>query len=77
MPARRHTDLVRLDPFILGDSATPQGIRVKFFDRLETTDAEVVQLCGADRVVISSSQEGADQIRDLEYVLDVEPYTPS
>lgn len=56
------------------DSARDSG---KFFDRLETTDAEVVQLCGADRVVISSSQEGADQIRDLEYVLDVEPYTPS
>ncbi len=74
MSAHRRTYLVRLDPCILGDSAPPHGIRVKLCDWLETTDAEVVQLCGADRVVISSSQEVAHQIRDLEYVLDVEPH---
>ncbi|MFI6365140.1 hypothetical protein ACIBG0_20540 [Nocardia sp. NPDC050630] len=76
MPAHRHTYLVRLDPLILDDSATPHRVREQFFDRLETTDAEVVQLKGADRVVISCSDEVADQIRDLGYVLDVEPYTP-
>jgi hypothetical protein len=75
VPAHRHTYLVRLDPLILGDNATPHGVRDQFFDRLETTDAEVVQLKGADRVVISCSDELADQIRDLEYILDVEPYT--
>lgn len=50
----------------------PRGVRTQFFDWLATTDAEVVQLCGADRVVISCPEEVADQIRDLEYVLDVE-----
>jgi hypothetical protein len=47
-------------------------VRTQFFDWLATTDAEVVQLCGADRVVISAPPEVIDQIRDLEYVLDVE-----
>ncbi|MBF6227136.1 hypothetical protein IU470_18745 [Nocardia abscessus] len=47
-------------------------MRTQFFDWLATTDAEVVQLCGADRVVISCPAEVADQIRNLEYVLDVE-----
>ncbi|MEV6339752.1 hypothetical protein AB0M12_34165 [Nocardia vinacea] len=75
MPAHRHTYLVRLDPLILGRSATAHGVREQLFARLKTTDAEVVQLKGADRVVISCSDEVADEIRDLEYVLDVEPYT--
>ncbi|MBF6340889.1 hypothetical protein IU450_34115 [Nocardia abscessus] len=47
-------------------------MRTQFFDWLATTDAEVVQLCGADRLVISCPEEVAGQIRDLEYVLDVE-----
>ncbi|MGK8523041.1 hypothetical protein ACRS6B_16425 [Nocardia asteroides] len=75
MPARRRTYLVRLDPWLLGDSAATTGIRTQFFDWLRTTaDTEVVQLCGADRVVITSPPERADQIKDLEYVLDVEPH---
>ncbi|MGK8489664.1 hypothetical protein [Nocardia asiatica] len=72
MPARHRTYLVRLDPYLLVESATPRGIRGKFFDWLQTVDAEVVELCGADRVVISAAPEVADRIRDLEYVLDVE-----
>jgi hypothetical protein len=75
MPARRRTYLVRLDPWILSESATTTGIRTQFFEWLETTaDTEVVQLCGADRVVISCSPERADEIKELEYVLDVEPH---
>ncbi|WP_157172489.1 hypothetical protein [Nocardia pneumoniae] len=74
MSAHHRTYLVRLDPGILDDSATPRRIRVEFFDWLETTDAELVQLCGADRVVISCSPDIAEQIRNLEYVLDVEPH---
>ncbi|WP_157124531.1 hypothetical protein [Nocardia pseudovaccinii] len=68
------TYLVRLDPYLLGESAMPRGVRTEFFDWLATTDAEVVQLCGADRVVISSPQDLIDQISGLEYVLDVEPH---
>ncbi|WP_454198630.1 hypothetical protein [Nocardia sp. Marseille-Q1738] len=75
MSAKHHTYLVRLDPGMLGDSATPRGIRMEFFDWLETVGAEVVQLSGTDRVVVSSSQEVADRIREFEYVLDVEQYS--
>ncbi|WP_063049821.1 hypothetical protein [Nocardia arthritidis] len=74
MPVRHRTYLVRLDPSRRGESATPKGARGKFLDWLQTDDAEVVELCGADRVVISCSQETADEIKDLEYVLDVAPH---
>lgn len=74
MSAQRRTYLVRLDPSLRGNSATPRGMRGKLFDWLQTTDAEIIELCGADRVVISSSPEVAEEIKDLEYVLDVEPH---
>ncbi|MFI9412192.1 hypothetical protein [Nocardia gamkensis] len=74
MPVLHRTYLVRLDPSLHGERATPQGVRGKFLDRLRTDDAEVVELCGADRLVISCSPETADEIRDLEYVLDVAPH---
>ncbi|MBF6335549.1 hypothetical protein IU450_06580 [Nocardia abscessus] len=74
MSARHRTYLVRLDPQLHRESATQRGVRGAFFDWLQTVDAEVVELCGADRVVISSAPEVADQVRDLEHVLAVEPY---
>ncbi|MEU5761433.1 hypothetical protein [Nocardia sp. NPDC047648] len=73
MPVLHRTYLVRLDPSLRGENATSKGVRGKFLDWLRT-DAEVVELCGADRVVISCSPETADEIRDLEYVLDVAPH---
>ncbi|MFD8249702.1 hypothetical protein [Nocardia sp. NPDC059691] len=72
MAARDRTYLVRLDPCLREGSAPPGGVRGAFFDWLQTVDAEPVELCGADRVVISCSPEAADRVRDLEYVLDVE-----
>ncbi|UGT66636.1 hypothetical protein LTT66_25700 [Nocardia gipuzkoensis] len=74
MSARHRTYLVRLDPHLHHESATRQGVRGAFFDWLQTADAEVVELCGADRVVISSAPDVADRIRDLAYVLAVEPH---
>jgi hypothetical protein len=74
MPVLHRTYLVRLDPSLRGESATPRGARGKFLDWLRTDDAEVVELCGADRVVISCSPDTAEEIRDLEYVLDVAPH---
>ncbi|MBF6469305.1 hypothetical protein IU427_29645 [Nocardia beijingensis] len=72
MAVRHRTYLVRLDPYLRDEGATPKGVRGAFFDWLQTVDAEPVELCGADRVVILCSPEAADRIRDLEYVLDVE-----
>lgn len=53
---------------------TAPGGREQFFDWLADSDAEVVRLCGADRVVIASEPEVADRVGYLEYVLGVEPY---
>ncbi|MEU4341893.1 hypothetical protein AB0H00_11590 [Nocardia sp. NPDC023852] len=55
-------------------STTPEAIRVKFFDWLETADAHVVQDGGANRLVISTSPEVAEQLTHLDYILHVEPY---
>ncbi|MEU6187717.1 hypothetical protein [Nocardia sp. NPDC047038] len=72
MAVRDRTYLVRLDPYLRDESAPQGGVRGVFFDWLQTVDAEPIELCGADRVVICCSPEAADRIRDLEYVLDVE-----
>ncbi|MCP2289673.1 hypothetical protein ACFYT3_26215 [Nocardia amikacinitolerans] len=74
MPAQRRTYLVRLDPAHPAEAAG--GNRAKLFDWLETASAEVVQLCGADRVVVSCAGVLADELRALDYVLDVEPHEP-
>ncbi|MBF6078593.1 hypothetical protein ACWEPH_05505 [Nocardia beijingensis] len=72
--AAPRTYLVRLDPLLLGDGVTPRGGREQFFDWLADSGAEVVRLCGADRVVIAAEPEVADRVGYLEYVLGVEPY---
>ncbi|MET8779195.1 hypothetical protein ABZV58_29695 [Nocardia sp. NPDC004654] len=76
MPAQRRTYLVRLDPAHFADAEGAGGNRAKLFDWLEPTSAEVVQLCGADRVVVCCVSALADQMRMLDYVLDVEPHEP-
>ncbi|TQM33206.1 hypothetical protein [Nocardia bhagyanarayanae] len=77
MPAQRRTYLVRLDPAHFTDAAGAGGNREKLFDWLGPTSGEVVQLCGADRVVVSCTGALADQMRVLDYVLDVEPHEPT
>ncbi|MEU7629115.1 hypothetical protein AB0C34_03890 [Nocardia sp. NPDC049220] len=71
-PHRRH--LILLDPGRFGDPTALSAIRAGFFDWLKVTDGEVVEDGGANRLVISSRSEVAEQIRDLDDVLKVEPY---
>ncbi|WP_330231744.1 hypothetical protein OHA40_04150 [Nocardia sp. NBC_00508] len=74
MSALHRRYLILLDPGATAGSATPTAIRRRFFEWLESTDARVDQDGGANRLVITASLEVAERIRDLEYVLGIEPY---
>ncbi|WP_454197633.1 hypothetical protein [Nocardia sp. Marseille-Q1738] len=74
MSAQHRRYLILLDPGSSGGDATPTAIRRNFFEWLETTDAQVDQDGGANRLVISAALEVAERIKDLDYVLRVEPY---
>lgn len=73
MSAQHRRYLIVLDPGSTG-GATPTAIRRNFFGWIENTDAEVDQDGGANRLVITASLDVAEQIKDLDYVLRVEPY---
>ncbi|MGO4613243.1 hypothetical protein AB4305_21215 [Nocardia sp. 2YAB30] len=74
MSAQHRRYLILLDPRHFGGGAAPAAARVKFFDWLDTTDGEVVEDGGANRLVVFSSYEVAERIKDLEYVVKIEPY---
>ncbi|MEU2031073.1 hypothetical protein [Nocardia amamiensis] len=73
MSAQHRRYLIVLEPGATGGT-TPTAVRRDFFEWLETTDAQVDQDGGANRLVVNASLEVAERIRDLDYVLRVEPY---
>ncbi|MBF6302038.1 hypothetical protein IU459_31495 [Nocardia amamiensis] len=74
MSAQHRRYLIVLEPGAIGGGAAPKAVRRDFFEWLETTDAKVDQDGGANRLVVNASLEVAERIRDLDYVLRVEPY---
>ncbi|MEU2037585.1 hypothetical protein [Nocardia niwae] len=75
MSAHHRRYLILLRPGDLADDAALTAIRSEFFDWLRRTGAEVVQDGGANRLVILSAPETAERVRDLDYVVTVEPYS--
>ncbi|WP_067472520.1 hypothetical protein [Nocardia amamiensis] len=74
MSAQHRRYLIVLEPEATGGGATPTAVRRDFFEWLETTDAQVDQDGGANRLVVNASLDVAERIRDLDYVLRIEPY---
>ncbi|MBF6168502.1 hypothetical protein IU486_27660 [Streptomyces gardneri] len=74
MPAQDRRYIILLDPGRPGDEVTLTANREKFFDWLRETRAEVVQDGGANRVVITSGPEVAEQATNLDFVAGVEPF---